>query len=241
MLGPERRSFVALSGLRDEQFVELDVFRRTTFPPQVIDPYDGLVIGGLSDDPSDSIEMSPDIFPFIESLQGLMLYAIKTRKPSLLSCGGFMVASVALGGAIVLDPARAELGVYDIHLTEAARRDPLFWDYPASIKAVSGHQKSTVDTPEGCELLAYSEGCPIHAFKARGAPFYAFQFHPEIRCEELYARVALYKDKYFDAEEDFDRFVSLMADTSDANRIVRRFVELVAERRRRNSKETSSP
>ena len=123
-LAPERRSFVSLSGLDDRQFTTLDVFRRPGFSPKIIDPYDAIIIGGLSDDPSHSVEMPPCVFPFIENLQALMLYAIRTRKPSLLSCGGFMIASVALGSPITLDPAFAELGVYDIELTDHARRDP---------------------------------------------------------------------------------------------------------------------
>lgn len=227
-LAPERRSFVSLSGLDERQFTTLDVFRRPDFSPRIIDPYDAIIIGGLSDDPSDSVEMPPSVFPFIENLQALMLYAIQIRKPSLLSCGGFMIASVALGSSITLDPAFAELGVYDIELTEQARRDPLFRGFPPRFKAVSGHQKSTVGVPAGCELLAYTQGCPVHAFKAGSAPFYAFQFHPEIRCEELQARVEVYKEKYFVTEEDYRRFLGLMADTSDANRIVARFLELVA-------------
>lgn len=230
MLLPERQSFVSLSGLEDEHFSTLDVFRQPDFAPQIIDRFDALIIGGLSDDPSDSVEMPPEVFPFIENLQGLMLHAIKIKKPAFLSCGGFMIASIALGGAVTLDPAFAELGVYDIQLTEAALRDPLFQDFPPRFKAVSGHQKSTVAVPAGCDLLAYTQKCPVHAFKVRQAPFYAFQFHPEIRCEELRARVELYKDKYFTNEEAYQAFIRLMADTSDANRIVGRFVEWVKTR-----------
>lgn len=226
---PERRSFVSLSGLDDRQFTTLDVFRRPDFSPRIIDLYDAIIIGGLSDDPSDSVEMPPHLFPFIENLQALMLYAIQKKKPSLLSCGGFMIASVVLGSSITLDPALAELGVYDIELTGHARLDPLFRGLPSRFKAVSGHQKSTVNVPAGCELLAYTKKCPVHAFKAREAPFYAFQFHPEIRCEELKARVELYKEKYFASDEDYEAFLGLMADTSDANRIVARFLELVVE------------
>lgn len=227
MLAPERQSFVSLSGLEEEHFTTFDIFRQPDFSPRVIDPYDAIIIGGLSDDPSDTVEMPPSVFPFIESLQALMLYAIQVRKPSLLSCGGFMIASVALGSAITLDPTLAELGVYDIHLTESAHLDPLFLEFPPHFKAVSGHKKSTLKVPAGCELLAFTENCPIHAFKAKKAPFYAFQFHPEIRCEELQARVELYKDKYFESDEAYQAFLQLMADTSDANRIIRRFVELV--------------
>lgn len=231
MIAPERAGFVGLSGLEERQFTTLDVFRQPQFSPSMLDDYDALLIGGLSDDPSDSVELPRGRFPFIDNLQAMIRYAIQVKKPSLLSCGGFMVASEVLGASIIIDPGRAELGVYSIHLTEAARRDSLFIGFPPSFKAVSGHIKSTFDTPPGCLLLASSERCPVHAFKAKKAPFYAFQFHPEIRCEQLQARVVRYRDKYFKSNTEYERFIALMDDTSWANRIVRRFVDLVAEGR----------
>ena len=229
MLAAERRGFVQLSGLEDDQFTLLDVFRQTTFPPSILDDYDAMIIGGLSDDPSDQIGISPEVFPFIESLHALIRYAIQIRKPALLSCGGFMIASVTLGGKVVLDKKRAELGVYDLLLTQEAQSDPLFKNFPNHFKAVSGHQKSTLFTPPNCILLASTDRCPIHAFRVRGAPFYAFQFHPEISCEELEARVEGYKDKYFPSDQEYQDFIALMDDTSLANSIVSRFVELVEE------------
>jgi len=228
MLPAERRGFVELSGLEDAQFDVLDVFRRPVFPPSLIDPYDGIVIGGLSDDPGDSVTLPPEAFPFITSLHALIRYTVQVKKPALLSCGGFMIASEVLGGRIILDANRNELGVYEIRLTEAGQEDPLFFDFPSQFKAVSGHIKSTEYVPPGCLLLASTERCPIHAFRVKNAPFYAFQFHPEIRCEVLQARVERYKEKYFASEEEYQAFIALMDDTAWANRIVRRFVELVA-------------
>jgi len=226
-LKPERKSFVELSGLTDEHFHTLDVYRKPFFDPQIIDSYDAMIIGGMSDDPSDTLELSEDQFPFMASLNALIGYAIQIRKPSLLSCGGFMIASAALGGEIAIVPEYNELGVYDIHLTREGKHDILFRDYPASFPAVSGHIKSTIRLPRDCVLLASSDRCPIHAFKAINAPFYAFQFHPEIRCEELEDRVRTYKHKYFDDDAAYEKFISLLEDTSDANLIIRSFVNLI--------------
>ena len=178
MLPAERRGFVELSGLEPRQLETLDVYRRPQFAPEIIDPYDAVIIGGLSDDPSDSVAMTQEQFPFIDSLRALIRYAVRQKKPGLLSCGGFMIASVELGAEVVIDPERAELGIVTIELTDSGKADPLFAGFPD-------------------------------------------------RCEELKARVERYKNKYFKAEKAYRDFLALMEDTSVANSIVRRFVELV--------------
>ena len=229
MLPAERHEFVKLSQLQEDQITTLDVFRHPEFAPDLVDQYDALLIGGLSDDDSEQIAL-PDAFdPFIQQLMALMQRAIDRKIPSLLSCGGFMLASELVGARVVIDPAQAELGMYDITLTPAALQDPLFAGFPSSFHAVSGHIKSTVDLPESCFRLAYSERCQTHGFKVTLAPFYAFQFHPEISCENLVARVSAYREKYFDSEEAYLEFIQMSGSTEIANSMVRRFVELVAE------------
>ncbi len=227
LLPAERKEFVHFSGLVEEQITTLDVFRAPDFQPGIIDGYDALMMGGLSDDSSDEVEL-PDIFhPFIENLNGLMLRAIERKIPSLLSCGGFMLASMLLGADVVIDPEQYEVGIYEISLTEAALQDPLFKGFPSHFNAVSGHHKSTVDLPSDCIRLAYSKRCPVHGFRLKETPFYAFQFHPEITCANLQARLEAYKEKYFNTEEEYQAFIHLRHNTEVANSIINRFVQLV--------------
>ncbi len=226
MLAPEQAGFIGLSGLESHQFSILDVYRQPDFQPDIIDDFQLLFIGGLSDDPSNTVDFPIEAFPFIDNLRALIRRAAALGKASLLSCGGFMIASEVLGGRVVIDPEREELGVYPICLTTDGLADPLFAGFPKCFDAISGHIKSTLETPPGCVLLASSQRCPVHAFRLEKAPFYAFQFHPEIRCEVLRARVERYKGKYFDSEEAYEKFISLMNDTTLANSIIRRFVEL---------------
>lgn len=227
MVLTERHSFVKLVEIEDHQWSTLDVFRNPNFSPELLDDYDAFMIGGLSADPSDSIEIPESFSPWIDNLYNLMRYALRIKKPGMLSCGGFMLASMMLGAEIVIDPEQQELGVYDMHLTSSAREDLLFSDFPKTFKAVSGHIKSTNTIPANCELLISSERCAIHGFKVIDAPFYAFQFHPEIHCDELQARVELYKDKYFKTEHEYLEFIKLIDDTSTANRMIPKFIELV--------------
>ena len=230
-LQAELEGFVNFSGLQADQFTSLDVFREPDFNPGILDRFDGFMIGGLSDDPSDSTEIPLSFLPWIHHLFDLMQYGISQRKPALLSCGGFMLASQMLGAPVVIDADQQEMGVYDIYLTEEARKDLLFQTCPASFKAVSGHLKTTDALPDGCLHLAYSERCRIHGFKVKNAPFYAFQFHPEIHCAALRARVEPYRDKYFPDEAAYRHFLDLMADTTIANLIVEQFIfRVVAQR-----------
>jgi len=229
LLAAERREFVEFSGLTDDQFRTLDVFREPDFAADLLDGYDALLIGGLSDDDGEQITLPKFFDPFIHNLYALMQYAIDHKVPALLSCGGFMLASEWLGAEVVIDPMQAELGMYTICLTAQAHEDMLFKNFPAAFKAVSGHIKSTLNLPAGCLHLAYSKRCQVHGFKVVAAPFYAFQFHPEITCEDLLERVEAYKDKYFDSEEAYQKFIMMTGSTDTANRILTRFIQLVSE------------
>ena len=48
------------------------------------------------------------------------------RVPTFASCFGFQAMVAAAGGRIETDTTRAELGTFEVTLTEAGRRDPLF-------------------------------------------------------------------------------------------------------------------
>ncbi len=229
LLAAERSQFVSCSGLSDAHFTTLDVFRKPDFSATIVDEYQILMIGGLSDDASDKIALPHFFDPFLHNLNAVIRRAMDKKIPSLLSCGGFMLASMLLGASVVIDPNQAELGVYKIRLTSEAKKDVLFGTFPNEFEAVSGHIKSTVGLPDTCIHLARSEICKVHGFKVDQAPFYAFQFHPEITCENLVARVEAYKDKYFDSEEGYQAFINMSHDTSVANSIISRFVNLVRE------------
>ncbi|MDH3650232.1 MAG: hypothetical protein OEQ53_11145 [Saprospiraceae bacterium] len=234
VLAVERRAFVDFSGLKEDQITTLDVFKYPDFPASLVEDYDALMMGGLSDDASDRIALPHSFHPIIDNLNGLMQQSIERQIPSLLSCGGFMLASLMLGARVIIDPDQAELGMYQINLTEQAKTDVLLGSLPPMFKAVSGHNKSTVELPPNCIHLAYSERCQVHGFKVAGAPFYAFQFHPEITCSDLEARLEAYKDKYFATEEGYQAFINMCDSTEVANSIITRFVALVGHRKQRS-------
>ncbi len=113
-------------------------------------------------------------------------------KPTFASCWGFQAMARAMGGVVVTDLDRAEVGSLDLDLTEAGAADPLFGRLPARFKAQLGHQDIVVELPDDAVLLASSPRVTNEAFRFRGKPIYCTQFHPELNREALLQRVSAY-------------------------------------------------
>ena len=79
-----------------------------------------------------------------------------------------------------------EIGVLDIAMTEAARDDPLFTNYPATIKALQWHSFEVrgLDSNPDITLLGSSQTTPYQIFRYRGNAW-AVQFHVEVRADTV--------------------------------------------------------
>lgn len=220
----ELDEFVRFSGLQPEQFGVLNAFTTPEFEPTCMDGYDALFVGGSSD----ASVTQPDRYPFVKDCKRLLEYCLLQKIPVFASCFGFQAAVEALGGRVIVDKDKMEMGTYRMHLTEAAARDQLFQDVPREFWAVSGHKERAIALPEAAILLAYSERCPYHAFKMPDAPFYAFQFHPEVDPPDLRSRITRYCDRYLESVEVLTGiFEGLQAETPIANQLIRKFVDRV--------------
>ena len=98
----------------------------------------------------------------------------------------------ALGGEVVTDKSRAELGSIAVRLTDAGRCDPLFSPLGDRFLAPMGHQDCVVRLPPQAILLASSESVTNQAFKVAEKPIYCTQFHPELGRQTLLERVHAY-------------------------------------------------
>lgn len=244
----EQQEYLQYAGLAPDQAHFVDLFDEPDFEPRRLLDHDLLFIGGISRDRADELHWPESRFPFIRNLFALMELAIEERVPALLSCGGFAIAGDMLGARTLARTENFELGVYSLWKTEAARQDVFLGSVSDGLPMVSGHIKYFEVTPPDTELLMYTNEyapcVPVHAFKVKGAPFYAFQGHPEVSCAELAGRVEPlhYRRHYFpprpdhvpDArlgynEETYRTFCELQADTSEAQGLLRRFVGLVEE------------
>jgi GMP synthase-like glutamine amidotransferase len=107
----------------------------------------------------------------------LIAQAVERRQPVLGVCLGAQLIAKALGSKVYRNPVK-EIGWFDIHLTEAAARDPLFAGIGPAETVFHWHGE-TFDLPLGAERLAYSEACRNQAFRF-GAGVYGLQFHLEV-------------------------------------------------------------
>lgn len=242
----EREEYLRYTGLSGEQIDFIDLFEQPEVAAERLLDYDCLMVGGISRDVSTELSWPEARFPFIHHLYAIFQLAIAKKIPSLLSCGGFVIAGTMLGGKMQYKLRDFELGVYKMIKTEAAREDLFLGLTSEALPMVSGHVKYFAEAPPNTDLLlytnTYSPGVPIHAFKVKGAPFYAFQGHPEISCEEIAQRIEplLYRKHYFPPRQDhpedeqadynidaYQAFCALKMDTSEAQGLLRRFVEMV--------------
>lgn len=149
-------------------------------------------------------------------------------RPTFASCWGFQALARALGGQVVTDPSRAEIGTHELSLTDAGRADPVFGPVGSPFYGQMGHQDYVVELPPGTTLLASSALVENQAYRFDEKPIYCTQFHPELNCDDLMQRVHTYPE-YIQRIAGLppERFGELISPTVETENLLRRFVERV--------------
>jgi GMP synthase (glutamine-hydrolysing) len=147
-------------------------------------------------------------------------------KPTFASCWGFQAMARAIGGEVITDMQRAELGSVEVWLTEAGRDDPLFRPLGDRFLAPMGHQDCVVRLPPQAIRLASSAKIENQAFRIRGKPIYCTQFHPELNREAFLERVYAYP-QYVEAisGDSMDAFIEKCQETDATNQLLSRFID----------------
>ncbi|MDB5071554.1 MAG: glutamine amidotransferase [Candidatus Eremiobacteraeota bacterium] len=130
--------------------------------------------------------------PWLGRVLALVEELIARKKPTFGVCFGFQVIAKALGGEVVRDLARSEIGTVDVALSAHGLRDPVFAPLGAVFAGQMGHEDVVVRLPETAVSLASSARVPHEALRVRGAPVYATQFHPEMDERRLHERLGRY-------------------------------------------------
>ena len=152
----------------------------------LLDTVDVVLLGGSGD--YSVAEGGPWLPAALEAMRELF----ELSKPTFASCWGFQAMAKALGGEVVTDISRAELGTIEVQLTPAGRSDPVFASLPDRFGTIMGHQDIVTRLPTGATLLASSERVENQAFCFAGKPIYCTQFHPELDRTGLLERLAAY-------------------------------------------------
>lgn len=108
----------------------------------------------------------------------LLEMAIKQHIPIIGICLGSQILAKVLGAKVYRGQVGREAGWCVLELTDAARTDSLFQDFPQRFKVFESHQ-DTFDIPSDCVHLVCSDKYSNQAFRYRD-DVWALQFHPEI-------------------------------------------------------------
>ncbi len=216
----ERSCFLERGRLRPEQLHTVNVARGDTPTPDRLDDADALLIGGAGK------YSATETYPWTEPLHRLIRHAVDRRLPTLGSCWGHQVIARALGGDVVHDPDRSELGCGWVELSDAGTQDPLFCRFPNRFRANMGHHDRVVALPPGTTELAQNDQ-PHQAFRLDDAPVYGTQFHSELDATRERERILVYREYYRSAlpdEETVRRVLDNLADTTEVDNLLYDFL-----------------
>lgn len=222
----EQQCFVERCHLPRQQIHVVNVARGGIPTPSLLEEVDALLIGGAGK------YSAADDHPWTSSLHELVRHAVDRHLPTLGSCWGHQVIARALGGKVVSDPDRSELGCGQVRLTDAGAEDPLFHRFPRSFRANMGHQDRVVELPDEAVELARNDQ-PHQAFRISERPVYGTQFHSELDARRERERILVYRKYYRTAlpdEETVQRVLADLADTTAVDHLLYDFLTTFAAR-----------
>jgi len=107
-------------------------------------------------------------------------YLDRAEFPVLGICAGLHFMVGHFGGTT--GPAEVpEYGRTRLHVDE---EDELFLGLPNEFTVWESHNDEVKDVPEGFEVLAHSESCPVQAVRVASRSIFGLQFHPEVENTE---------------------------------------------------------
>jgi GMP synthase (glutamine-hydrolysing) len=220
----ERKSFARKLNFLTDQIQCHDLLEG---PPSIqqIGHYDALLFGGAGD-----YYVSKKNLPRFEETMEFLREVVERGYPMFASCFGFHCMVEALGGMIIHDPSKTEVGTFRIKLTDCGISDPLVGStLPLQFRAQLGRKDRAVSLPDGFCNLAQSEHAPFQAFRVPGKPIWAFQFHPELSCKENQDRFRLYMDGYAKhmSESERQEALSRFKESPETEKLLKRFLDLV--------------
>jgi len=218
----EHRCFADAMGLALEAVRPHDLCQGPP-PPTALRHHDAVMVGG-----SGAFNVSSGNLPRFEAYLDFLRDVVQRAHPAFLSCYGYQSIVRALGGRVIHDPPRAEVGTYELTLTPEGRADPLFGALPDRFMAQFGH-KDRADRPaDGIPNLAASPLSPYQALRIPGKPVWATQFHPELDRDTNLERLLTYWAAYGPADEaDRQAAIDKFEPSPETSRLLPGFLRLV--------------
>jgi len=165
--------------------------------------------------------------PWLPAALDAMVGLYETSKPTFASCWGFQAMARALGGEVVTDHDRAEVGVTWMKLTPAGEADPVFGPLGKRFQALSGHEDIVTALPPTARLLVSSDTVENEAFCFSDKPIYCTQFHPELDRAGLLMRIGKYQAYLpLAGAETLDELAEMTPETPHTEGILQRFLDV---------------
>ncbi|HGH4624794.1 TPA: glutamine amidotransferase [Enterobacter hormaechei] len=171
-----------------------------------------------------SWSMVTDRLPWSEQTAQWIRDALALGMPLFGVCYGHQLMAHALGGRVDFHPQGREVGCQTISLLPAAESDPLLKDWPSQFAAHLTHEQTIVELPPGAQVLAFSDHDP-HQVVRYGPGAMSTQFHPEFTPDISAACLHRRADTLRTEGRDLDLLLSALAETSQARRLLREFVD----------------
>lgn len=161
----------AFGALLEPHGIELVVFDVQTGPVPD-DPFslDGWLVSGSASSAYEPLGWIPPLEAFLRTV-------VEDEAPLVAICFGHQLLAQAMGGRVVRAPAGWGAGAHDYEVVGPPRP----WMVPPAdgpVRLIASHQDQVVELPDGAELVARTDHCPIAAFTL-GAQALAIQPHPE--------------------------------------------------------------
>ena len=151
-------------------------------------------------------------------------------RPTFASCWGFQAMAQALGGTVITDRNRAEVGTAWVELTHEGEADPVFGPLGKRFRVPIGHEDVVTEIPKSASLLASSDLVKNQAFVFMDKPIYATQFHPELNRADLVARLTKYREYLpLTGHKSIKEFEDNTPETPESESILPRFLREVLE------------
>jgi GMP synthase (glutamine-hydrolysing) len=224
----EYAAILRCTGL-DEGLVRRIRMEQTELGTVDLGKWSGIILGGGPFQASDPEDVKSATQRRVEAeLAALLDEVVERDFPFLGACYG--IGTLGRHQGAVVDRTYAEpIGGIRVKVTRAGQEDPLFQCSGSSFGAYAGHKEAISKLPAHALTLAYSEHCPVQAFRI-GRQVYATQFHPELDLDGLATRIEVYKYAgYFKPEEANAVLAAARASgVTEVPNILERFVELFA-------------
>ena len=185
-----------------------------------VEGFDLILMGGSGSHSATSTE------PWLEVALDSLRLVHALRIPSFASCWGHQAMAAAMGGTVVHDQSRAELGTHEVVQTPAGLRDPVFAPLGSPFKAQFGHEDLVEELPPRTTLLASGALVVNQAYRFDDAPIYCTQFHPELDACGIRSRAENYP-RYVEKVLGItlDELIAELEETPDVEGLVLRFAQ----------------